>query len=800
MVTPGARGTAAARASFVLPPPHASLLLLLLLSAAATPAAAPAHARYVVLGAGPGGLQLAHYLDSAGRDYIVLEQAAQPASFFEHYPRWRQLISINKARTGRDELDFNLRHDWNSLLSEPSHARQAQLAAAGAASSTHATHVLDAPLRRSGLLFSAYTSAYYPEADRLVAYMRDWAAGTAGTHANASSAAADAGTDADADAAAADANADAAAAAAATSAASGDAAAPAHPQRPLRIVYNASVVRVARAPASAPHGARFALELAGGERVTCTYLVVATGLQDVVPALGVNAAEALARGWVSSYSNASTQLELYRGRSVLLLGRGNAAFEFANSVLEVAAYVHLLGRSGGRVRLASETHYPGDVRSVHSHLLETYLLKSMDAMAEAPLEHLRFGFDALTNRTTLEDVYNPCTRDAHGRAVSRCLFKREYDFVISCPGWRFADALFDAEVRPRLHANGKHPAISPRFESANVRGLFFAGTLMHGLDHKKSSGGFIHGFRYLVRALHRILEEQEADDDAAASAAAAKAAAAAAADVVDVAASSIPRLLPPPARWPRTELRACGLRGLVAAVLRRINLASGTYQMFGGLVDVFVLDPLAPGEAAGFVGVGDLAALQEPWSFPPPPAGCAAAAAEDIFAPLFVPRPADAAAPSATQAASDAAIERALRATLFEEVPVGIAASRASAWAAEAKDAAPSTIVSVSARASATAAAASAGATAPAAAAVDYITLSLEFGTGSSSHAPAGSRKEDLDIARDAKAYMKARSEWARDPYSRLRANVGLHNPEASHFLHPVGSPLPPQSALTCAP
>jgi gas vesicle protein len=34
-----------------------------------------------------------------------------------------------------------------------------------------------------------------------------------------------------------------------------------------------------------------------------------------------------------------------------------------------------------------------------------------------------------------------------------------------------------------------------------------------------------------------------------------------------------------------------------------------------------------------------------------------------------------------------AAIERALRATLFEEVPVGIAASRASAWAAEAKDA-----------------------------------------------------------------------------------------------------------------
>ena len=133
-------------------------------------------------------------------------------------------------------------------------------------------------------------------------------------------------------------------------------------------------------------------------------------------------------------------------------------------------------------------------------------------MAEAPLEHVKFGRDERSNRTTLEDVYTPCSRDEYGRAVGRCLFRRDYDLVVSCPGWRFSDAPFDAAVRPRLGRNGKHPDATPRFESANVPGLFFAGTLMHGADHKKSSGGFIHGFRYLVRALHRILDHMLAHE------------------------------------------------------------------------------------------------------------------------------------------------------------------------------------------------------------------------------------------------------------------------------------------------
>ena len=45
--------------------------------------------------------------------YIIL----LAGSFFLQYPRHGKLISINKRHTGKTNKEFNLRHDWNSLLS-----------------------------------------------------------------------------------------------------------------------------------------------------------------------------------------------------------------------------------------------------------------------------------------------------------------------------------------------------------------------------------------------------------------------------------------------------------------------------------------------------------------------------------------------------------------------------------------------------------------------------------------------------------------------------------------------------------
>ena len=91
-----------------------------LLASAADGAAAQQHDTCIV-GGGLGGVQLAYFLEQAGRDYVVFEKGAGAGSFFRKYPRHRSLISINKRHTGRGgsalALEHNLRHDWHSLLS-----------------------------------------------------------------------------------------------------------------------------------------------------------------------------------------------------------------------------------------------------------------------------------------------------------------------------------------------------------------------------------------------------------------------------------------------------------------------------------------------------------------------------------------------------------------------------------------------------------------------------------------------------------------------------------------------------------
>src|SRR5690348_12722646 len=103
---------------------------------------------YLIIGAGPAGLQLASLLERDGHDYVVLEAGSAPGTFFGRYPRHRQLISINKVWTGSDDPEFNLRSDWNSLLSDDPE-----------------------------LLFKNYSKRYFPTADDLVRYLGDFARG-----------------------------------------------------------------------------------------------------------------------------------------------------------------------------------------------------------------------------------------------------------------------------------------------------------------------------------------------------------------------------------------------------------------------------------------------------------------------------------------------------------------------------------------------------------------------------------------------------------------------------------------------
>ena len=98
----------------------------------------------------------------------------------------------------------------------------------------------------------------------------------------------------------------------------------------------------------------------------------------------------------------------------------------------------------------------------------------------------------------------------------------------------------------------KYPKIRFDYQSFDYDHLYFAGTLVHSLDFRKSSAGFIHGFRYTTQALHRIFEYRYHQQ-----------------------------------KWPSIIL---SYHSLTNYIIKRMNEADGIYQMFGQLVDVILID------------------------------------------------------------------------------------------------------------------------------------------------------------------------------------------------------------------
>lgn len=77
------------------------------------------HHKYIILGGGPAGIQLAYFLKKQNEDYLILEKDNCVGAFFQDQPKHGQLISINKTHTGFDKNNpINLRWDWHSLLTE----------------------------------------------------------------------------------------------------------------------------------------------------------------------------------------------------------------------------------------------------------------------------------------------------------------------------------------------------------------------------------------------------------------------------------------------------------------------------------------------------------------------------------------------------------------------------------------------------------------------------------------------------------------------------------------------------------
>lgn len=361
------------------------------------------HVKFLIIGAGPGGLQLGYYLQRAGLDYQILEAGDSPCTFFKSMPRHRMLLSINKVHTGTEDPALNMRYDWNSLLCEESKP-----------------------------LFTQYSERYFPDADDLVRYMCDYAKAF-----------------------------------------------------DLKVRCHAKVANVIRS------GSGFRVDLADGSAMSCDQLIIATGSAKLrIPDLpGIEYAE--------KYTTMSIDPKDFTDQRVLIIGKGNTAFETADNLIETTTSIHLV--SPENLKLAWKSHHPGHLRAVNNNFLDTYLLKAQNGLLEAVVEKI----EKLPNGKLRAHVQ--FTR-AHGAKATY-----DYDRILLCAGFCVDMTIFDENCRPALVFEDRFPAQTSAWESTNVPGMYFAGALMQARDFKKTQSSFIHGFRFNVRALFNILMMRHAE-------------------------------------------------------------------------------------------------------------------------------------------------------------------------------------------------------------------------------------------------------------------------------------------------
>ncbi len=245
------------------------------------------------------------------------------------------------------------------------------------------------------------------------------------------------------------------------------------------IRLNADVTNIAR------DGSGFAVSLADGARITASQVLVATGVSKPWLPETIDGLE-----HVELYHDYNADPERFTNKRVLILGKGNAALETAESLIETTQAIHVM--SPNPVKLAWNSHFVGHLRAVNSNFLDTYQLKSQNAMLDAsPMKFER------------KDGQIICT--AQMTAAEGHEIVLAYDHVIACTGFRWDAEILDEDIRPDLQHFGKFPVMTQNWESPDVPGLWFAGTIMQSLDFKKTMSGFVHGFRHNIAALTEFM-------------------------------------------------------------------------------------------------------------------------------------------------------------------------------------------------------------------------------------------------------------------------------------------------------
>jgi len=407
---------------------------------------------YLIIGAGPAGLQLAYFLQRAGREYLILDAADRAGKFFESFPRHDKLLSINKVFTGYDDREAQLRYDWNSLISDDEQ-----------------------------LAFTRYTAEYFPSARQYARYLRDYAERLA-----------------------------------------------------LQIQFHTKVAKVEQLKGE---GANYLVTDQRGEQYACRVLIVATGLsQPYTPDIpGIEHAE--------NYWDFSIDPADYADQRVLVIGKGNSAFETANHLTHVTRVTHLC--SPNSIRMAWKSHFFGHLRAVNNDFLDTYILKGQNSVLDATIDRIE--------KVDGEYVVDITYTHAEGQRMQLA-----YDRVLACTGFSWDPSFFGDKqaggAKPESTQCGKLPQMTSAWESTNLPHVYYAGTLMQVRDLHKTMSNVLHGFRFNVKSLASILEERYEG-----------------------------------AAWPSHELPRCP-EAMADKVIERVSTNAGLMHQPGFLSDVLVVE------------------------------------------------------------------------------------------------------------------------------------------------------------------------------------------------------------------
>jgi thioredoxin reductase len=360
----------------------------------------------IIIGAGPAGLQLGYFLSKLNINYVILERNNIAGSFFDNYPHSGKLISINKRHVGRDDPDFKLRHDWNSLLSD------------------------------ENLLFTNYSKDFYPDKKDLVRYLNDFAI-----------------------------------------------------INNLNILYGMNVLSIDKIDdneniENITYKLKVKNKVNEEEIYECNKLICATGLSK--PNIEVfNDVKVPIKHYFDyekDYFLDEENLKEFINKRILIIGGGNAGYELANLLTNYGSHIRIYSKTDKNFSISS--NYTGDLRAVYLPFLDTFFLKSLNSINGGSEVKIRQKDENSNYEVFI--FYNKLLISVD-----------KFDKIILATGWKFDKSIFNFEI---LTSNkDKYPTINHKYESCNNKNLFFIGTLMHSLDYKVSSGGFIHGFRYLIR-------------------------------------------------------------------------------------------------------------------------------------------------------------------------------------------------------------------------------------------------------------------------------------------------------------